>query len=337
VFNIVSPAATGVITESTHSIAITVPNGTIVTALIPTITQTGASISPASGVAQNFTNPVIYTVTAADASTQDYTVTVTVAASPAKAITAFSLNGVAGTINETGKTIAVTMFSGTDVTALVATFTTTGTSVKVGSTVQTTGTTANNFTSQVTYTVTAADASTQDYTVTVTVAASLYNFVTTWGSYGTGTGQFEDPVGVAVDTSKNVDVADNGNARIQAFSSSGTFITTWGSYGTGNGQFHEPLGIAVDASGNIYVADTENNRIQFFLRFVAFDTKWGSLGTGNGQFNQPGGVAVDASGNVYVADAGNNLVFRSFPRRGHTSPSGDLLGQGMDSLMNPMV
>lgn len=72
--------------------------------------------------------------------------------SSSKAITAFSLAGVAGTINETAKTIAVTMPFGTDETALVATFTTTGASVKVGSTVQTSGTTANNFTNPVTYT-----------------------------------------------------------------------------------------------------------------------------------------------------------------------------------------
>jgi len=81
-FSFVSPAAIGTITESTHSIAITVPSGTNVKALIPAITHTGASINPASGVAQDFTNPVTYTVTAEDASMQDYTITVTVDASP---------------------------------------------------------------------------------------------------------------------------------------------------------------------------------------------------------------------------------------------------------------
>jgi ABC-type Fe3+-hydroxamate transport system substrate-binding protein len=80
--------------------------------------------------------------------------------SSAKAVTAFSLNGVVGTINETDKTIAVTIPVGTDVTALVATFTTTGASVKVGSTVQISETTAHNFTSPVVYKVTAADATT---------------------------------------------------------------------------------------------------------------------------------------------------------------------------------
>src|SRR5664280_1170294 len=166
-FNFENPAAEGVITESTHSIAVTVPYGTDVTGLIPTITYTGESVSPASGAARDFTNPVVYTVTAGTGSTQDYTITITVASLSAKSITAFSLAGVVGTINETGKTISVTMPSGTNVTSLVATFTKTGASVKVGSTIQISGTTAHNFNNLVVYTVTAADATTQDYTVTV--------------------------------------------------------------------------------------------------------------------------------------------------------------------------
>jgi hypothetical protein len=170
-FNFENPAAEGVITESTHSIAVTVPYGTDVTGLIPTITCTGETISPASGAAQDFTNPVVYTVTSGTGSTQDYTITVTVASISAKSITSFSLDGVAGTIDETGKTISVTMPSGTNVTSLVATFTTTGASVKVGSTIQISGTTARNFTNPVVYTVTAADATTQDYTVTVTLGS----------------------------------------------------------------------------------------------------------------------------------------------------------------------
>ena len=111
-----------------------------------------------------------YTVTAADASTQAYTVTVTVAANPAKEITAFNFNGltpnVTGVVNEGAKTIALTVPYGTDVTALVPTITHTGASVSSNTGV------AQNFTNPVTYTVTAADASTQAYTVTVTVAAS---------------------------------------------------------------------------------------------------------------------------------------------------------------------
>ena len=52
------------------TIGATVPHGTDVTALVPAITiPDGATVAPESGVAQDFTNPVIYTVTAADGET----------------------------------------------------------------------------------------------------------------------------------------------------------------------------------------------------------------------------------------------------------------------------
>ena len=63
-------------TEETHTIAVTVPYGTNVTALAPAITHSGASITSASGVANNFFTRKAYTVTAADATTQAYTVDV---------------------------------------------------------------------------------------------------------------------------------------------------------------------------------------------------------------------------------------------------------------------
>jgi formylglycine-generating enzyme required for sulfatase activity len=177
-FSFTSPAATGTINEAAKTVAVTVPFGTVVTALIATFTSTGASVKVGSTVqtsgvtANNFTNPVTYTVVAVDESTQDYVVTVTVAPNPAKALTAFSFTSPAatGTINEAAKTVAVTVPYGTNVTALIATFTSTGASVKIGSTVQTSGVTANNFTNPATYTVVAADASTQDYVVTVTIS-----------------------------------------------------------------------------------------------------------------------------------------------------------------------
>ncbi len=86
-----------------------------------------------------------------------------------KTITEFSLAGVAGTIDETGKTISVSMPYGTDETSLIASFVTTGSSVEVGGIKQVSGASANSFTSPVTYTVKATDSSTQNYVVTVTI------------------------------------------------------------------------------------------------------------------------------------------------------------------------
>ena len=70
-------------TISANTIAVTAPFGTDRSlGLTPIIIHTGVSISPSIGVAQNFTNPKVYTVTAADNSTKVYTVTVTVAEAP---------------------------------------------------------------------------------------------------------------------------------------------------------------------------------------------------------------------------------------------------------------
>ena len=133
-------------------------------------------------------------------------------------------------------------------------------------------------------------------------------FVLSWGTQGSGNGQFFAAGGVAVDSAGNVYVADINNHRIQKFTATGTFISKWGGSGSGNGQFAGPQGIAIDAADNVYVADTGNSRIQKFDTSGAFITKWGTNGTGDGQFDAPQGVAADGLGNIYVTDTNNNRV-----------------------------
>jgi hypothetical protein len=65
-------------TISGTNISVTVPNIVNLTTLAPTITHNGKSVSPASGVEQDFTTSKTYTVTAENNSTKNYTVTVTV-------------------------------------------------------------------------------------------------------------------------------------------------------------------------------------------------------------------------------------------------------------------
>ncbi|MBN2400766.1 MAG: hypothetical protein JXN64_00045 [Spirochaetes bacterium] len=162
-FTFASPAATGFINETNHTVNVEVPYGTNITSLVPAIIHTGASISPASGIARNFSNAISYAVTAADLSTQNYTVTVTIAANSAKAITAFDFFSPAATgiINEINHTITIAVPYETDVTSLTPVITHTGASISPASG------TALNFTTPVIYTVTAANSSTQNYTVTV--------------------------------------------------------------------------------------------------------------------------------------------------------------------------
>ena len=67
-----------VIDAGNHTVSMVLPFGTDLTALVPVIEiSAGATISPESGVAQDFSSPVEYTVTAQDASVQVWTVTIT--------------------------------------------------------------------------------------------------------------------------------------------------------------------------------------------------------------------------------------------------------------------
>jgi len=76
----ISPTVTGVVDEGAHSISLTVPATVDVTVLTPTITIADkATVSPASGTTQNFSNAVTYTVTAEDGSTQSYVASIQVA------------------------------------------------------------------------------------------------------------------------------------------------------------------------------------------------------------------------------------------------------------------
>ena len=77
--------------------------------------------------------------------------------------------------------------------------------------------------------------------------AQAQSFLTEWGTFGTGNGQFDTPSQIATDAAGNVYIADRQNHRIQKFSNTGVYITQWGSLGTGDGQFNSPSGIATNA------------------------------------------------------------------------------------------
>ena len=101
-FSFTDPAATGTVDEANKTIALTVPFGTAVTALVATFTNSAASAVTVGGTAQtsgttanNFTSPVAYLVTAQDGTTVTYIVTVTVALSSDATISAGTLAGVA--------------------------------------------------------------------------------------------------------------------------------------------------------------------------------------------------------------------------------------------------
>ena len=169
-FSSLTPAVSATITGTT--VAAMVPFNVDVTSLAPTISVAAkATVSPASGSAQNFTNAVTYTVTAEDGTTAAYSVTVTKGVAPkssAKDITKFSFTALSpvvdATINATAKTITAVVPVGTDITKLSPTVT-----LSDKATVSPASGTATDFTKEVNYTVTAEDLSTQVWKVNVVI------------------------------------------------------------------------------------------------------------------------------------------------------------------------
>lgn len=127
-------------------------------------------------------------------------------------------------------------------------------------------------------------------------------FIRQWGRFGTGEGQFVDPIDLDVGPDGTVYVVDDQRDDIQAFTSEGAFIRVIGEHGTGPGQMNFTGGIFVGPDGTVYNADWGNDRVQAWDSTGEFLWTLGGRGTGPGQFESPGDVVVDASGTLYVAD-----------------------------------
>jgi NHL repeat len=133
-------------------------------------------------------------------------------------------------------------------------------------------------------------------------------YLNSFGSHGTGNGQFEDESGVAVGPDGSVYVTDLSLNRVEIFTSAGAYAGTFGSSGGGSGEFNTPLQIAVSSAGNVYVTDNENYRVEEFDSSGQYTTTIGSEGSGGGQFDGPDGIAVNSAGLVYVTDPVNTRV-----------------------------
>jgi DNA-binding beta-propeller fold protein YncE len=130
-------------------------------------------------------------------------------------------------------------------------------------------------------------------------------FLGSFGSPGSGAGQFNRPWGIAVDATGQVYVADQVNHRVQQFTATGTYLGQFGTNGSGAGQFQNPVGMDFDSKGDLFVCDQLNNRVQQFTPAGAYLTQWGSFGSGPGQFYNDWCVLETQDGNIWVGDTYN--------------------------------
>ncbi|XP_035700015.1 tripartite motif-containing protein 2-like [Branchiostoma floridae] len=170
------------------------------------------------------------------------------------------------------------------------------------------------------------------------------NPVLQFGKKGTRIGRFKEPIGIAIDKSGQVVVADSTNARIQIFDPLGKFLRafpTLSSHATGVGvsplgdvvvveweqntvmifsaegkllqrfrceHFRQPYGVAVRQDGWIVVADAKAHRVFVLAPDGTLVRTVGERGTGDGQFEQPYFVATNQNDDIIVAEMSNHRV-----------------------------
>jgi DNA-binding beta-propeller fold protein YncE len=144
--------------------------------------------------------------------------------------------------------------------------------------------------------------------------------LTTFGSEGTGPGQFRDAVGVAVSgDGQTAWVIDRMNTVVSVWTRQAngdwTFATEFGSFGDDPDQWRGPLSVAVAADGQTaFVPDLGHDRISIWTRQP--NGEWShelNIGNGEGsgrdQFNGPVGIAAAANGRaIWVSDQSNFRV-----------------------------
>jgi len=132
-------------------------------------------------------------------------------------------------------------------------------------------------------------------------------FVKSWGSRGTGEGQFASPRSIAVDAAGNVYVADRGNNRIEVFDNNGTFrkaITTAG----------DPMALCISPGAHQYLYASNSNPVNDLdhggeIYKLELDGtvagKFGRAGKQPGEFGTVNAIDCRAPAALYVAEMGN--------------------------------
>ncbi len=148
------------------------------------------------------------------------------------------------------------------------------------------------------------------------------DWIKSWGSYGTGEGQFRNPHNMQVDRQGNVYVADRGNGRIQVFDPEGNFKKviwlnvaydhkrhpTLGNLPANPPNATAPWSLCITTTGPtqyLYAIDAEPGRLYKLTLDGHFLGMLGQSGRQPGQFNWPHGLACPSENVVLVADMNN--------------------------------
>ena len=168
------------------------------------------------------------------------------------------------------------------------------------------------------------------YKVTPSGVISVVAGTGTFGFSGDGgpatAARLSQPLGIALDFSDNLYIADSNNNRIRKVTPDGVITTvvgvgTVGFDGDGgvatSAKLYYPTSVAVDTAGSLFIADGLNYRVRKvasngLITTVAGDGAYGSRGDGGpptfAELGYPTTIAVNAAGNLFIADSTNHRI-----------------------------
>lgn len=127
-------------------------------------------------------------------------------------------------------------------------------------------------------------------------------YLRSFGSQGSGNGQFLNPRGCTVGPDGMVYVVDSGNARIQKFTSQGNYVSHFGVRGYDAGKLNLPTDVLVLVDGTVVVCDHSNGRVD---RFSSQGVYQGTIASA---LYYPMGMALDGDGQLHVTIQGNHDI-----------------------------
>jgi len=129
-------------------------------------------------------------------------------------------------------------------------------------------------------------------------------FLMTWGTNGSGPGQFKVPHSVAIDAQRRVYVSDRDNNRVQIFDEDGHYLDEWRG-------IRVPAFILATHDQAVWVLTLTNPRLLKYDLAGHLLTYWGTESRQRpfpGSLSGPHQFSVDSDGNLYIADFRNGVL-----------------------------
>lgn len=133
-------------------------------------------------------------------------------------------------------------------------------------------------------------------------------FIGSFGSLGSGNGQFDEPYGITTDSDGNIYVVDSNNHRVQKFDKDFTYITSFGARIENGGKFEFPKDIVLTSAGNFLITSQNSYKIVMYDSNLNFVSEFGTEGGGEGEFHAPRYMVVDEDGYIHVTDWMNKSI-----------------------------